>query len=110
MDDFILVHEDKEYLAKCREEIEQELDKIGLSLHPTKTRLFPVSRRFKYVGFLFQLTHTGKVLMFVDPKIVKETRRRLKRLEKKHPDIALERAILWRSYASKGSSRKIINL
>jgi len=85
MDDFILVHEDKEYLAKCREKIEQELGKIGLSLHPTKTRLFPVSRRFKYVGFLFQLTHTGKVLMFVDPKIVKETRRRLKRLEKSTP-------------------------
>lgn len=110
MDDFILIHEDREYLEKCRGEIENELKELGLSLHPVKTSLFPIRERFKYVGFLFQLTDTGKVLMFVDPKVAKDTRRRFKRLRKTHPEIMREREISWRAYASKGSSRKIINL
>lgn len=110
MDDFLLIHESKEYLEHCKKEIEKELAKMGMKLHPTKTKIFPISETFKYVGFLFRLTKTGKVLMFVDPKVVKDTRRRFKRLRKIHPEIMPERETAWRAYAKKGSSRKILNL
>lgn len=110
MDDFILIHQDKSYLEYCREEIAQELERLGLWLHPTKTKVFSLHRDFKYMGFIFRLTETGKVLMFVDPKVVKRTRRKIRRLRKSHPEVVQERLVSWRAYASKGSSRRVLQL
>lgn len=42
MDDFIIIHEDRAYLEKCKEEIGAELSRVGFRLNPKKTRIFPL--------------------------------------------------------------------
>ena len=41
MDDFYLIHEDKEYLQYCRGEIEQYVARLGLRMNK-KTNIFPL--------------------------------------------------------------------
>ena len=43
MDDFILIHHDKEYLQYCKQQIEKELDKINLVLNK-KSTLYPITK------------------------------------------------------------------
>jgi hypothetical protein len=63
--------------------IEGELNKVGMDLHPTKTKIHKAKDGVVFLGFLFKVTDTGKVLMFRDPKRVKEIKRRLRRLTNK---------------------------
>lgn len=110
MDDFLLIHEDRRYLEYCRKQIEHELGLIGFHLHPDKTKIIPVNSQFKYMGFLYRLTPTGKVLMFVDPKLIKSTRKQVEKMQKVAPERVPERLRIWRDYASRGNSRKAVNL
>lgn len=41
MDDFYLIHEDKEYLRYCWKEIERHVNELGLSLN-AKTNIYPL--------------------------------------------------------------------
>ncbi len=79
MDDFLLIHPDREYLEYCRMQIESMLKKDGFSLNKKKTRIYPISEGIKFLGFIFKLTGTGKVLRLIDPNNVKRERRKLRR-------------------------------
>jgi retron-type reverse transcriptase len=59
MDDFFLIHEDKNYLRHCRAEIENYLGGLGLKLN-TKTNIFPLRNGIDFCGFHSYLTDTGK--------------------------------------------------
>lgn len=76
MDDFILIHEDKEYLKYCRKEIERMLGELKLELNG-KTMIFPISQGIKFLQWRFVLTGTGKVIMLMNPKKVKRQKRRM---------------------------------
>lgn len=114
MDDFILFHKDKEYLEYCKDQIEKGLNARGYHLHPKKTRIFHIEQGFRFLGFDYKLTNTGKVLMFIDPKNVKMERRRLRRMANLVKKGRLTRHKVdecykcWRNHASKGSSRKLL--
>lgn len=114
MDDFILIHEDREYLEKCREEIAKQLEPMGFELHPKKTRIYPIKEGIKYLGFIYRLTDTGKVVRTVLPKNVKSYRRKLFRLVKlaKKGKISHEKVDecyrSWRAHAEKGDSTKLL--
>ena len=60
-------------------QIESMLTKDGFSLNKKKTRIYPVSEGIKFLGFIFKLTGTGKVLRLIDPDNVKRERRKLRR-------------------------------
>ena len=114
MDDFLLFHKDKAYLEYCRDQIEKGLNARGYNLHPKKTRIFHIKEGFRFLGFYYSLTDTGKVLMFVDPKNVKMARRRLRRMAglvrkgklSKHKIDECYKC--WRNHASKGDSTKLL--
>lgn len=114
MDDFILFHKDKEYLEYCKDQIEKGLNARGYHLHPKKTHIFHIEQGFRFLGFDYKLTNTGKVLMFIDPKNVKMERRRLRRMVNLVKKGRLTRRKVdecykcWRNHASKGSSRKLL--
>ena len=114
MDDFLLIHEDADYLVECCRQIEQKLAKIGLQLHPKKTRLYPLTERIKFLGFYHFLTDTGKVVALVDPKNVKLQRARLKRLVRKAKRGELTREKVnecyasWRAHVMQGNSVKLL--
>ncbi|MGN0163594.1 MAG: reverse transcriptase domain-containing protein [Candidatus Ornithomonoglobus sp.] len=108
MDDFLLIHESKQYLKFCYAEIEKRLTEKGFILHPYKTQIYPLKRGIKFLGFNFRVTDTGKVLMLIDKKNVQNEKRKLRRIAEKvkHGEISREKAdqmyASWRDHAAKG--------
>ena len=80
MDDFILIHEDKQTLLDCLAFIREELEKIGLKLSVKKTQVFPIAQPIHFLGFSYRLTKTGKVVKRVLREKFGHERRKLKRL------------------------------
>jgi hypothetical protein len=74
MDDFVLLHHDKEYLKHCLEEIQKTCGDMRLELN-SKTQIFPVKNGVGYLGWHLYLTETGKVIR----KLKTPNKRRLKR-------------------------------
>jgi hypothetical protein len=82
MDDWHILGAPDEDMGAVRAEVSGELAPAGMWLHPDKTRVRLAKDGVVFLGFLFRVTETGKVLMFRDPKRVKEIKRRLRRLAK----------------------------
>lgn len=114
MDDFILFHEDKQYLECCKSQIEKGLNARGFVFNPKKTRIYPITERIKFLGFYFTMTETGKVVMLIDPKNVKMERKRLCRMVGLARKGRMTREKVdecyksWRNHASKGNSHNLL--
>lgn len=114
MDDFILIHPDRDYLEFCREQISSSLDTIGFRLHPDKTRIYPVTDGIPFLGFVFRPTDTGKILMLLKSENVRAERRRLRRMVGLAQKGRLPRAKVdecyaaWEAHAAKGNTYHII--
>ena len=80
MDDFKLIHPDRKYLECCRDEIEKLLTSYDMKLNDKKTIIQPITDKIKFLGFTFQLTETGKVVILVLPEKIKHEKRKLKRM------------------------------
>lgn len=81
MDDFVLVHEDKQYLRYVLHEIEKCVAKLGLKLN-AKTKIFPLKNGVTYLGYRYFVTDTGKIVKTVK-KLTKRRFRWRARLLKK---------------------------
>lgn len=114
MDDFIMVHEDAGILKDAQQKVKAYLAKKKLTLNEKKTRIYPISEGIPFLGFIFRLTTTGKVIMTVKPENVKAERRKIRRLVKKSTRTGIPRAHVdesyraWRSHAMKGNNYKTI--
>lgn len=51
VDDFALFGSDREFLAQCRDRIENELATLRLKIHPVKSQLFQTRHGASFVGF-----------------------------------------------------------
>ena len=80
MDDGVIISDSIEELERCKEVIESELALLGMRLHSKKSRIYPLSKGIKILGFTFFLTDTGKVVRIIDPKNVKHERKKLLRM------------------------------
>lgn len=79
MDDLILIHEDRKHLERCLAEITRSLSEIGLTPHPKKTRIQPLSEPLGFLGFDYRV-RDGNVTVLVKPEKVKEQRRKLRHM------------------------------
>ena len=79
MDDFILIHPDREYLRYCLGEIWEKLEAMGFELNH-KTQIFPLRQGVRFLQWRFILTETGKVLMLMDGSKVTKQHRRIRKL------------------------------
>lgn len=82
MDDFILIHEDKEYLQYCHREIQAHLAEIGLKLND-KTALFPLSQGVIFLHWKFYLTESGRVVRLICKEKIAKEKRRLRHMKLK---------------------------
>lgn len=114
MDDFIIISDNKEYLVNCRNELEKQLEKHGMRLHPKKTRIYRLSDGIPFLGFTFYLKKTGKVVLIIDPKNVKHERLRLYRMAQLVKKGERTKAKFyeclesWIAHANLGSSYKLV--
>ena len=83
MDDFYIIHRDKDYLKNLVKTIEVEAAKGGIILNPKKTRICKVSECWRYLQIQYALTDTGRIIKKIHPKRLTTMRRKLKKLIKK---------------------------
>ena len=114
MDDFILIHHDKEHLNYSKKQIEKELLKIHLSLNQKKSQLFPIKNGIPFLGFTFYLTASGKIIKKILNSNVNNERRKLRKLK-----LLVEEGILskedvnkcyaaWKAHAKSGNTYTLI--
>lgn len=105
MDDFYLIHSDKDYLKRCRKEIEDHVATLGLTLN-NKTQIFPLKNGIDFLGFHTYLTETGKVIRKIRRKSKNNVRRKLKTFKKKIEQGEMTKESVNHSYNSwKGHAR-----
>lgn len=61
MDDFYLMHPDKQYLKHCLQVLTEYLETLDLTLNG-KTQIFPFKNGVNYLGFHTYITENGKVI------------------------------------------------
>ena len=85
MDDFILLHHDKDYLKHCYEEIRKKLNDIGLDYNNKKTTIIDIDNNngIIFLGFKFKLSDSGHIDMLLGRKNIKHHIQMLYRLRKK---------------------------
>ncbi|HZK00968.1 MAG TPA: RNA-directed DNA polymerase [Tissierellaceae bacterium] len=114
MDDFILIHHDKEYLKYCRIRIEERLSRIHLKLNQKKTQLYPLKNGIKFLGFRFLLTSTSKVIKKILKENVSDERRKLRKLKGLVDKGVLTKEDVnkcyesWKSHAKKGNTYTLV--
>lgn len=114
MDDFILIHHDKEYLKYCLGEINKYIKRLGLKLSPKKTQIFPLKQGIKFLGFTFHLTETSKVIKKLTKENITHERRKLKRMKKLVDEGILTKEHVdecytsWKAHAKQGNTHNLI--
>ena len=84
MDDFFLIHPDKDYLQFCLKEIRVFMASLGLELNE-KTQIFPIRNGIDFLGFHTYLTEEGKVIRKLRHSSIKRMRSKLRRWEQDYP-------------------------
>lgn len=109
MDDFVLIHPNKEFLKRCKIEIERFLTGIGLELNK-KTSLYPLRQGVKMLQWKFVLTDSGRILRKMSKKKQGRQRRKLKKLYAKEQagdyaqGTARESLVSWLANAARGDT------
>ena len=79
MDDFVLIHPDKEYLKCCLSVIREHLAGLGLALND-KTCIYPLRQGVKMLQWTFKITGSGRILMRMNQKKMSTEMRKLRKL------------------------------
>ena len=114
MDDFILIHHDKEYLKYCLEKIDAKIKELGLRLNVKKTQIFPLKQGLNFLGFKFRLTNTGKVLRVLNKENIRKRKRKLRKFKKLVDEGKMTREKAdecyrsWKAHAKKGNSYNLL--
>ena len=79
MDDFILIHPDKQYLQQCRSTIAARLAAIGLTLNK-KTTLQPLNHGVMFLKWHYMIESTGHIYMLMNRKKIAKQKHRMNKL------------------------------
>ena len=110
MDDFYIIHHDKEYLKRLLEDIKQIADEYGIYINLKKTRIVKLSSTYKFLQIRYSLTSTGKLIKRINPKRTTAMRKRLKKLYKKYLNKQVEYKDIENMYKSWiGSYHKVLS-
>lgn len=112
MDDFFLIHPDKEYIRYCLREINAFMSAVNLELND-KTHIFPLKNGINFLGFHTYLTETGKVIRKLRHTSVKRIKSKLRYWAKAYPagevtrDAILRSWQAWDAHAAHGNTWKL---
>lgn len=98
VDDFISICPTKEVAEAIKSSLGKVLSEYGLTLHETKTRIYRLRDGIETLGFRFRLTSTGKVIMTVPGKKIKDARRKYRRMAKRVREGTMNRSTVDQSW------------
>lgn len=113
MDDFYLIHKDKEYLQECKRQIEEIVAALGLRLN-NKTQILPLKNGIDFLGFHTYITDSGKAIRKVRRRSKNNVRRKLKKFKGLVESGKMTQAQVvcsyqsWKGHASKGDCHHLI--
>lgn len=114
MDDFILIHHDREYLLECKAKLAQKLMELECQFNTKKTDISRLSDGIEFLGFRFRLSKTGKVIMTINSNNVKHERKKLRKMVHKAMKGEMTREKVdecynsWKNHAGKGNSYQLL--
>lgn len=114
MDDFYMIHEDKEYLAECLQLVEGMYADLGIEMNINKTKICRIDKGFKFLKAKIHLTETGKIIMRPDHASIVRERQKLKKLKEKldtgeiEYNEILQQYKSWRGYMEQFNSYKTL--
>lgn len=114
MDDIWILSHNKDNLKEIKLQITQQLNNIGFIPHPNKTKIKKLQNGFLFLGFNYRITSTGKILMFINGKNVKDEKRKLKRMIKKVKQGIITKEKVqecyksWKAHIQQGNSYKLL--
>lgn len=97
MDDFYLIHPDKEYLRHCLSVITEYLKTLELTLNG-KTQIFPFKNGVSFLGFHTYVTADGKVIRKVKNENKRNAQRKYLKMAKMVADGRLSAEKFYASY------------
>lgn len=105
-DDFYLIHQSKEYLTYCLEEIRKICAELKITINEKKTGIVKLSHGFTFLKTKIYQTDTGKIVRKPCHKAVVRERRKLKKQKKLVDEGLMTFADVRCSYSSwKGSMK-----
>lgn len=113
MDDFYLIHPDKEYLRYCLEMITEYLKTLDLTLNG-KTQIFPFKNGVDYLGFHTYITENGKVIRKLKNENKRNAQKKYLRMAKlvntgKLPKEKFDTSFnAWKNHISHGNCHKLL--
>ena len=111
MDDMIIIHNDKDYLIKCFDEIKVIVENHGLTLNH-KSKIGKMSEGIEFLKIKFKLSNTGKIIHKLSRSSIKKELRRLTKLISLYKEGKLSKKDLlihtnsWIGYGKYRMSRK----
>ena len=109
-DDIMVILTDKTEARRIQNCLIKELKRYRLNLNRKKTQIYRLRSWYPFLGFMFTLTASGKVLMRINRGNIKRTKRRLKHqihIQLTAYDIAVSTAC-WLQNAYKGNNYYIV--
>ena len=112
MDDFYLIHHDKDYLKYCLEVITALLKTLDLELNG-KTQIFPIKSGVNYLGFHTYLTSDGKVIRKLKNQNKRNAQRKFAKMARLVADGKLSREkfeasyTAWKNHISHGNCYRL---
>ena len=113
MDDFYLIHHDKDYLKYCLQEINKIIDSLNLSLNG-KTQIMPFKQGMKFLGFHTYIKD-GQIVCKIRNENKRNAYRKYKKMAKLVVDGKLDRKKFdecyksWKAHANFGDCQGIID-
>ena len=114
MDDFILIHPDKEYLKYCKQEIEKYLQSMKLTLNE-KTHIYQLEQGIIFLKWRYLLTDTGKVVRKMSDKSIAKQRRKMRKFVNRLKEGKMSMTDVynsyqsWRANALRGDTKSIVH-
>ena len=103
MDDFYIIHNDKQFLKDLLIEIDGILTGLGLTLNRRKTHIYRIDKGFIFLKLKTRITSTGKVIRIPCRKNIIREKRKLRKLKRK----GVEFCDIYTSYLSfRGNIRR----
>ena len=112
MDDFYLIHHDKEYLRFCLKNISEMVSSLNLELNG-KTQVVPFKCGMRFLGFHHYVTNDGKYIRKLPSEKKRQAAKRTRKLIKKvrsgeiSEEQFYQRHNAWKNHALKGNCIKL---
>ena len=114
MDDIWILNHSREKLEQDLSVIESKLNEIGFEVHPKKTHIEHMKRKFSFLGFDYLITESGKIIMLLNSDNIKHERKKLKKMIAKAKNGEMTKEKIdecyesWKAHASKGNTYKML--